>query len=149
MALKDRDQSRLDGRLTGQTKLVSKDLQIVQPAQARDPAQLQRFNGHGLAHMHPLPLCIQNILQLLSSILGRLRTMKATIFICIASQQILSWFIINICNLQPSSNLPTSAHTCTHACMDARKHIHMVLAPTRSHNALHSFSMYNNNRALR
>ena len=110
---------------------------------------LRKRNGRGLAHMHPLPLCIQIILQLLSSIyISRLRNMKATIFICIASQQILSWFIINICNLRPSSNLPTSAHTCTHACMDARKHIHMVLAHVRPHNALHLSNMYNNNRAL-
>ena len=45
MVLKGRDRSRLDGRLTGQIKLVLKGLhiQIVQPAQTVDPAQLQCF----------------------------------------------------------------------------------------------------------
>ena len=116
---------------------------IVQHAQAlhrlwalHSCSALRNKKGHGLAQMHPLPLCVQIRLQLLSSMLGRLHTMKGNIFICVASHQILSWFIINICNLQPSSNLPTLVHTRTrmHAC----KRIHMVLAHVCPHNALHS-----------
>ena len=37
-------------------------IQIVQPAQALDPAQLRHikeWNGPRLAHMLPLPLCVQ------------------------------------------------------------------------------------------
>ena len=48
--------------------------------------------------MYPLSLCIQIILKLLNSILGRLCTMQATIFTPIASHQKLSLFIINMQN---------------------------------------------------
>ena len=107
---------------------------------------LRKLNGRGLAqsHMHSraLPLCMQTILQLLSSVLGRLCTMKATIFICIYNFS-PNTFLVHRQHMQSSAilNLPTLAHTHTHthACTDA--HMHSVLAHVCPHNALHSSSM--------
>ena len=83
-SFKDSDQSRLDGRLRGQTKLASKGLHTLYTLHRfwtlHNCRALRKRNGRGLAHMHPLLLRVQVILQLLSStILGRLRTMKANI----------------------------------------------------------------------
>ena len=106
----------------------------------------RKRNGRRLAHMHPLPLYVQIIYtQLWSSILSRLHTMKATLFIQIASHKKLSSFIVNKCIL-PSVILKL-AHSNTHTYASC-KHIHMVLAQARPHNALHSFSIYHENNCV-
>ena len=126
---KDSDQSRLDGSLRGQTKLVSKGLHTLHTLHRfwtlHSCRALRKRNGRGLAHMHSLLLRVQIILQLLSStILGRLRTMKANIHLYSLSP-ILSWFSINI--MQSSAILKlahfgTHTYACMHECTQAHTH---------------------------
>ena len=53
--------------------------------------------GGYMAHMHPLPLCVQILLSYwAASILSRLHTMKAPIFFRTASHEKLTLFIINM-----------------------------------------------------
>ena len=79
-------------------------------------SSLRNRNGHGLAHMHPLPLCKQIRLQLLSSMLGRLHIVH--IHLCSFSP---NTFLVHHKHMQSSAILKL-AHfgTHTYACMHAR-----------------------------
>ena len=119
-------------------------IQIVQPAHALGPAQLRHLREkeqYGLAHMHPLPLCVKITLQIFSSMLGKLCNMMATTFICLNSHHQLT-YIVQHKHMHPSAilKLATSACTRSHTRTDTRKHIHMVCAQARPLDALHSSS---------
>ena len=124
--------------------LFAKMVAASAPAQALDPAQLQHFKKKERSWISThAPSSSEHINYTPSEHYIRgLRTMKETIFICIASHQILSWFIINVMQSSAILKLANSAHTCMHACTDACMHIHMVLAHVCPHNALHSSSYY-------
>ena len=68
---------------------------------------------------HPLHLLAYKLYFIYWAVYYQVAHQKATIFICIASYQILSWFIINIMQSSgTTSNLRALAHTCI--CMHVR-----------------------------
>ena len=98
-------------------------IQIVQPAQALGPAQLRRFREkerYGLAHMHPLPLCVKITLQIFSSMLSRLYTTKAPTFIRLNSHHQLAYIVQH--EHMHSSAILKLAHFVIHACACMHRH---------------------------
>ena len=101
---------------------------------------LRKRNGHGLAHIRTpssslctnYTLAMEQYIKQVAHYEGiHIHSYSFSPKTCFIHHKHISSAI----HLQPSSNLPTSTHTRAHACTDARKHIHMVLAqahPTMS-----------------